>query len=247
MRTPCFQGCVVYNRQCIYISSGVLPFWIYYRHRKSLLQALSYASSWWLLSLAIKWHKITSINLRSTFLDQPPCFPRGSIRLSGEGRVEICPEPSRSAGKCSKYVMYVKTKCGRRNQRWPPPGHQRHPGRREKFVWRRSLRSLLKSPLIDFDLKRNRKVTMGFFVLLKASLNAIYICVHCKERVILLLHVHKPKVVIFRMCTFARAGSSNSLFYAWHRIDIYKKHYIILKLQYTNTTVWSESYYIVWF
>ena len=65
----------------------------------------------------------------------------------------------------SEKVLYVNwILCNWRYQRWPPLARLRQKGLRGKFAWKKSLRSQWKLPLIDFDLKRNKKVILWIFL-----------------------------------------------------------------------------------
>ena len=54
--------------------------------------------------------------------------------------------------------VYITIKCNHWHPKWRPPGHQRHHESSERFVLKRSLKLLLKLPLIDFALRRHKKV-----------------------------------------------------------------------------------------
>ena len=65
----------------------------------------------------------------------------------------------------SEKVLYVNwILCNCRYQRWPTLARLRQKGLREKFAWKKSLRSQWKLPSIDFDLKRNKKVILWIFL-----------------------------------------------------------------------------------
>lgn len=84
-----------------------------------------------------------------------------------------CLVTSLSSGQLSRYnVMYALLKCGQRNQKWRPAGHQKSQEGSQKFVLKRSLRLLLKSPSIDSALKKSRKVKLLNFTPLLIVINA---------------------------------------------------------------------------
>ena len=54
--------------------------------------------------------------------------------------------------------VYITIKCNHWHPKWRPPGHQRHHESSERFVLKRSLKLLLKLPLIDSALRKHKKV-----------------------------------------------------------------------------------------
>lgn len=56
------------------------------------------------------------------------------------------------------FFVYITIKCNHWHPKWLPPGHQRHQESSERFVLKRSLKLLLKLPLIDSALRKHKKV-----------------------------------------------------------------------------------------
>ena len=56
------------------------------------------------------------------------------------------------------FLVYITIKCNHWHPKWRPPGHQRHQESSERFVLKRSLKLLLKLPLIDSALRKHKKV-----------------------------------------------------------------------------------------
>ena len=73
--------------------------------------------------------------------------------------------------------VYVTIKCYHRHPKWPPPGQRRQESS-ERFVLKRSLRLLLKLPLIDFALRKHKKVESFISGLLQSTVYVI-ICFSC--------------------------------------------------------------------
>lgn len=86
---------------------------------------------------------------------------------------EVLFESSLFSGQLSRFNdMYALLKCGQRNKKWRPAGHQKSREGSQKFVLKRSLRLLLKSPLIDSASKKSRKVKLSNFTPLLSVINA---------------------------------------------------------------------------
>ena len=74
--------------------------------------------------------------------------------------------------------VYITIKCNHWHPKWRPPGHQRHHESSERFVLKRSLKLLLKLPLIDFALRKHKKVESFVSGLLQSTVYVI-ICFSC--------------------------------------------------------------------
>ena len=76
------------------------------------------------------------------------------------------------------FFVYIIIKCNHRHPKWRPPGHQRQQESSERFVLKRSLKLLLKLPLIDFALRKHKKVEYFVSGLLQSTVYVI-ICFSC--------------------------------------------------------------------
>lgn len=72
--------------------------------------------------------------------------------------------------------VYITIKCNHWHPKWRPPGHQRQQESSERFVLKRSLKLLLKLPLIDFALRKHKKVESFVSRLLQSTVYVIICC-----------------------------------------------------------------------
>ena len=72
--------------------------------------------------------------------------------------------------------VYITIKCNHWHPKWRPPGHQRQQESSERSVLKRSLKLLLKLPLIDFALRKHKKVESFVSRLLQSTVYVIICC-----------------------------------------------------------------------